>query len=290
VLSGCGSHQSESGPQNLARVGNQYLTIQQAKKEIPSFIYKQDSISALSQYRKQWIHEQLLLKEADKFELEQQQPVQDKIKQARQEVLKQALKTHIVTTEVDSTIAEQKIREYYDTHKKHFILQEPYVQFRHLQASNIQDARAARQALRDSLSWQEVAQMYAINPQQAISESNRYLPLSMAVSNINIMQSYLETIPVGNISAIQRANGVYHFVQLTDRRAGGEAPELSWLKDEIKSQMLREKRQRKFNSYLKNLYLSAESDNEITSYNVLSTQTNSKNSTVDTLERNSTDE
>lgn len=290
LVSGCGNPDPEETSEHLARVGNQYLTIQQAKKDIPSFIYQQDSITALKQYRKQWIHEQLLLGQAHKFELEQQQAVQQKIKQARQEVLKEAVKTFIISSEVDSTISDEEARNYFNAHKNHFVLQEPYVQFRHVQAQNIEDARAAKQALRDSASWQEVAQQYAINPKQALSKSKRYFPLSMALAEVEIMQQYLETINIGDISAIQRANGIYHFVELTDRRAKGESPDLNWLMDEIKSRILMEKRQRKFNSYLKNLYLSAESDNEITSYNVLSTRTNSKNSTVDTLESNSTDE
>ncbi|MCW9706308.1 peptidyl-prolyl cis-trans isomerase [Fodinibius salsisoli] len=290
-LSACrGQYSTDTESQNLARVDSQYLTVEQAKQDIPSSFYQEDSLYALQQYREQWIQEQLLLKEANRLGVEDREAVQKKIKQARTEILQEALRAYIMSSEVDSTITEQEAQNYFNNHKNHFTLQEPYVQFRHLQTQNITDARTAKQALRDSISWKVVAQKYTSNPKKAVQKSQRYLPLSMALADIEIMQTYLGTIDIGAISAIQRVNGMYHFVQLTDRREEGSSPDLDWLMDEIKNLLILEKRQRKFNSYLKNLYLKAESDNEIASYNVLSTQTNPKNSTQDTLESNSTDE
>lgn len=290
VAGACSSHYSETQSKNLARVGDQYLTIEQARQAIPAAIYREDSTYALQQYRQQWIEEQLLLKEANAVGLDDQKAVQSKIKNAREEILRDALRAYVISTEVDSTITDQEVESYFNAHKKHFVLQEPYVQFRHMQTPSITDARAAQQALRDSMAWEEVARQYSANPKNAIKESKRFYPLSMALADIDIMQRYLGSISVGDISAIQRLNGTYHFVQLTGRREQGSPPDLAWLRDEVRERLLLEKRQRKFNSFLKNLYLKAESDNEIESYNVLSTQTNPKNSTQDTLESNSTDE
>lgn len=290
VSSACNSHYSEKQSKNLARVGNQYLTIDQAKQAIPASVFQEDSAYALEQYRQQWIEEQLLLREANKVGIGDQRTVQAKIQNAREEILREALQTYVISTEVDSSITDQEVQNYFNAHKKHFILQEPYVQFRHLQTPSITDARAAKQALRDSVSWEKVARQYGVDSTWVVKESKRFYPLSMALADIDIMQSYLGFMNVNDISAIQRVNGLYHFVQLTGKREEGSHPDLEWLADDIKNQLLLDKRQRKFKSFLKNLYLKAESDNEIESYNVLPTQTNPKNSTQDTLESNSTDE
>lgn len=290
AFTACGSQYPEKQSQNLARVGDQYLTVEEAKQAIPASLYREDSTYALQQYREQWIEEQLLLREANELALGEQRAVQRKIKGAREEILRDALRAYIVSSEVDSIITDQEAQKYFDTHKKHFVLEEPYVRFRHLQTPSITDARVAKEALRDSVAWEQVARKYGVESEKAIKESKRFYPLSMALAGIDIMQDYLGSINIDDISAIQRVDGVYHFVQLTDKREEGSSPDLDWLMDDIKNQLLLDKRQRKFKSFLKNLYLKAESDNEMESYNVLSTQTNPKNSTQDTLESNSTDE
>lgn len=282
-----GTQQEES---NLARVGNQYLTLQEAKKHIPAFVYKEDSIQALQQFREQWVQRQLMHKQAEELGIMEEESIQQKIQRAKEEVIQEALRSYIIKNEIDTIVTEQEALSYFEQNKSHFILDEAYVQFRHLRTPNVEDARAAKQALRDELPWKEVADSFSTNPEQAIRNAERHFPISMALNEIEVMNRYLRTINIGEISAIQREGGDYHFVQLTDKREQGEHPDPEWIMDKIKSWIVLNKRQRKFSSYLKNLYLKAESNNEIETYDVIPTETNHNNTTVDTLESTSTDE
>jgi hypothetical protein len=293
-LCGCVQQTSEPAENALARVGNAYLTMEQATADIPDFVLQTDSVSALRSYREEWVRKQLLLQEANRLDLAQDEEVQKKLQKARQEVLRGALKDYVIgSTQQDVEVTDNEARSYYQANKEQFALNEDFVQFRHLRTRTISDARSARQDLLDGVPWPDVANQYAINPEVAINESEQYWPISMAAQNIDIMNRYLNIIGQSEISPIQRVNGVYQFVQLMDKRSEGDQPNLDWLMKEIKEWMILNKRHRNFSSYTENLYLKAKSNNEVETFNVLPTQANKSNqkTTVqDTIESNSANE
>lgn len=290
LLISCQQVSQEPAKNALARVGNNYLTIEQATEEIPDFILKEDSVQAIKRYRDNWIREQLLLQEANRLGLGNKPEIQQKIKKAREEILRQALKDYVVASQQDQQISDEQARTYYQANKEKFVLEEDLVKFRHMRTNTLTEARNARQDLLDGVPWPEVARKYAIDPSTAISESDQYWPISIAAQGIGIMNRYLNVIGRSEISPIQRVNGVYHFVQLMDIQPKGNHPNLDWLMEEIKGWMILNKRRRNFSSFVQNLYLKAESNNEVETFNVLSPKPNLNRSLQDTLENNTPNE
>ncbi|TYP95220.1 PPIC-type PPIASE domain-containing protein [Fodinibius salinus] len=287
----CTQTNSSVDKKTLARVGNEYLTVAEAKSNIPDFVYEKDSVAALQRYRQEWINQKVQINEAQRLGLAEKKEVRKKIQKAKEEVLREALRDYVLASQEDkSGITDQEARTFYQANKKQFVLDEEFVQFRHMQARTIQDARSAKRDLLRGISWTEVARDYAINDKAAIEKADQYQPISMALSDIDIMNRYLKIIGHNEISPIQRVNGVYHFVQLTDSRAKGELPDLDWLIEKIKGWMQLDRQRRNFSSYAKNLYLKAKSNNEVESFNVLPSQPNQNNIPQDTLESNPTDE
>lgn len=284
-LQGCNPVPDEKKEAALARVGNEMLTVKEARAQIPEFMLEEDSVEALRSYRKSWIEKRLMLQEAVRLQLSQRQEIQAKLKEARNEVLTQALKDVVISDfEEDLVITDEEARNYYQAHKDQFILNERFVRFRHMVAPDIESARAAKRELMQAVSWPEVARKHSINPETKIAEAEQFWPISMAAADIDIMNRYLQIIGQTEISPIQRVGGNYHFVQLMESRAKGEHPDLDWLMTQIKDWLTLDKRRRHFSSYVKNLYLKAQSNNEIETYNVLPTNSNPKSSSVDTLE------
>ena len=275
----------------LARVGNEYLTLDQAADEIPGHVLAEDSINAMKQYRESWVRQQLLLQEATRLGLHQKPAIQKKIDQARDEVLRQALRDYVLANvEEELEVSDEQARSYYQKNKDQFVLEEDYVQYRHLRTKTLTDARNARQDLLDGVSWPEVVEEYAIDPSAALSEADQYWPISMAAQGIDIMNRYLNVIGQSEISPIQRVDGIYHFVQLMDTKSEGNQPNLNWLTDQIKDWLTLNNRQRNLSSYIKNLYLKAESNNEVETFNVLQPKSNQNTTVQDTLENTSTNE
>lgn len=291
-LSSCIKQKQPSKENTLARVGNDYLTLTQAKSDIPEVLYQQDSLKALSNYRLQWVKSKVRLLEADRLGLDEQSEVKERIQKAKEEVLEESLRKYVIASHKDELkVSDKEARAYYQEHKDKFILDEKFVQYRHLRARTIQDARAAKRDLLGGVSWNNVAHKYAVDDKAAIEEADQYQPISMAMSDISIMNRYLKIIGPEEISPIQRVNGFYHFVQITGSREKGDLPDLSWLISKIKHWLLLKKQRRNFSSYVKNLYLKAKSNNEVETFNVLpSTQTNQNSTYADTLKNNTNNE
>lgn len=293
TVTGISCNRVDSGHSDnaIARVGQQYLTLEEARKDIPDFVLKEDSLSALQRYREEWVKKQVLLQEANRLGLARKEEIQQRLQKAREEVLRDALKDYVIgTNEEKIKVTDKEARTYYQAHKDQFVLDEKFVRFRHMRTRTNREAQAARQDLLDGIPWPDVAREYAISPEDAIYNSEQYWPISMAVSNIDIMHRYLNIIGQSEISPIQRVNGVYHFVQLMDTRAKGEHPDLEWLIEQIKHWMKLNKRRRSFSSYVQNLYLKAKSNNEVELFNVITKQANPNNTVNDTLESNSPNE
>ncbi|MBN2731600.1 MAG: peptidyl-prolyl cis-trans isomerase [Balneolaceae bacterium] len=258
----------------LARVGSNYLTLDDAREEIPSFLLKQDSLQSLRNYRENWIREQLLLAEARSLKLEQQETVKKRLANAREEVLKSALKELIITqTSKNVLISDHEIQNYYEQHKEQLQLPERYVRFRHLETPELSIARTAREELRAGTPWPQVARNYSLAPKAKINNAEKYWPVSSALNELPSIQRYIATLDSGAISPIQRENGIYHFIQLIGARAEGDYSDPEWIKSELKDWLLIEKQRKHYNSYVKNLYLNAKEDNELDVFNVLSTDT-----------------
>src|SRR6056297_3199656 len=96
-ISACNTPRSGDEIKRLARVGNEYLTLDHARNKIPDFTLQEDSIGALRTYRETWIENRLMLQEAERLQLRQNSEVQNKIQQAQQEVLTQALKEAVIS-------------------------------------------------------------------------------------------------------------------------------------------------------------------------------------------------
>jgi hypothetical protein len=275
---------SNTAPVILAEVGTQKLTKEIAKKDIPSQIFESDSATAYRNYRDEWIRRQVILQEAERLNFTERRGVQEKLERIREEYILQAVQDYVISEfEEDSEVTEQEARNYYQQNKDKFTLDERYVRYRHLIASSNAQAEQAKRDLMRGIDWETVAKEYSKYADLKIRESERYWPISIAGGDIAMLNRYLTIIGPSEISPTHRTGNEYHFVQLTDERPEGDHPDLDWLIDQIQEWLTLEKRKRAFNTYIKNLYLQGQANNEITIYNV----TNETNTAVsDTVSLN----
>ncbi|MFH5885824.1 peptidyl-prolyl cis-trans isomerase [Halalkalibaculum sp. DA3122] len=284
LLAGCQQRVQTSSEGQLARVGNTVLTIDEAAERAPEFLLKEDSLSALHRYREDWIRRQVILQEAQRLGVNENREIRNRLERLREEVLVQGLKDYVMAEhEQDLEITDEEARNYYQQYKDQLVLDERYVRFRHVVTNTHQDAQSAKDDLMRGIEWPEVARTYSKNGEARIQESEKFWPISMALADNTVMNTLLQRIGITEISPIRRVNGDYHFIQLMETRPAGGHPDLDWLMDQIKEWLRIEKRRRHFNSYVKNLYLNAQSNNEIERYNVLESNINAETTEPDTL-------
>ncbi len=253
----------------LAKVGSSVLTFSEAKANIPTYLFNQDSIGAYEKYREEWIQKQILLQEAYRLRVHREPKVLDRLANIREDYIAKAAQEYIISELGNElSVSDEEARSYYQENKDSFVLEERYVKFRHIKAANLEDAQDAREDLMRGIEWEIIARNFTINPELAIRESERFWPESVAVNDHQILNRYLQLIGLSEISAIEQIGDEYHFVQLLEERAAGDHPDLEWLIDQIKDWLILEKKRIAFNTYVKNLYLQAQANNEIETYAV----------------------
>jgi hypothetical protein len=253
----------------LAKVGSVVLTKNEARAEIPTHLFEKDSLGAYLRYREDWIKRQILIQEAYRLRIHRQSDVVRRLENIKQDFIAKATQDYIIAEMGnDLSVSNEEARSYYQENKNSFVLEERYIRFRHMRSASLAQAQSAREDLLRGIEWEAVAEKYSVNPMLVIGESEKFWPESAAAGEFDILNRYLGLIGLSEISVIERIGEEYHFVQLIEERAKGEHPDLDWLIDQIKEWLILEKRRVAFNTYVKNLYLQAQANNEIETYDV----------------------
>ncbi len=270
----------------LAEVNGSVLTTEEAKAGIPTSEFLSDSILAYNNFIEKWIEKQLILQESERLKIPDSPEIKKRIERARQDMIAISFQEAVLNNlNKEISVTDEEVQDYYQQNKNQFLLDERYIRFRHLIASSLSDAQNAKRDLMQGHTWERVAQNYSLQSEMVIKNASRYWPESNALKEFDILNRYLRLIGVTEISIIENINGKYHFVQLLEEKAVGEHPDLEWLLIQIKEWLILEKKRIAYNTYVKNLYLAAEANNEIRTYNVLPNNIN-KEITSDSLNSN----
>ena len=268
TLAACSGKQEENAV-ILAQVGEKVLTSEEVMQNLPEHVFISDSVGSVIKYRDDWVRRQVILQEADRLNFMNRSSVKNQLARMQEEFVLQMVQDFIIGEfEEDLRVTEEEARNYYQQNKDKFVLDERYVQYRHLIARSRTDAERARANLLQGHQWPDVANQYSLFPELKIRESERYWPISVAGGDISMLNRYLQVIGPSEISPIYHSGNQYHFVQLMDEKPKGEHPDLDWLINQIKDWLVLEKRKRAFNTYVKNLYLQGQANNEIKIFNV----------------------
>lgn len=270
----------------LAEVNGSVLTTEEAKAGIPTSEFLSDSVLAYNNFIEKWIEKQLILQESERLKISDSPEIKKRIERARQDMIAISFQETVLNNlNKEISVTDEEVQDYYQQNKNQFLLDERYIRFRHLIASSLSDAQNAKRDLMQGHTWERVAQNYSLQSEMVIKNASRFWPESNALKEFDILNRYLRLIGVTEISIIENINGKYHFVQLLEEKAVGEHPDLEWLLIQIKEWLILEKKRIAYNTYVKNLYLAAEANNEIRTYNVLPNNIN-KEITSDSLNSN----
>jgi hypothetical protein len=264
ILTACTRPHHSGNQTYLARVGSSYLTLKEAKAQIPDYVFHNDSLRALKRYRNQWINRELALRQAKDLDIANQKSVQEKLVNARQEVLLGALKRLVVARHKKKiTVSDSEAISYFKQHQKQFILDERYVKFREVAAHDLPAARKAKTDLQNDSSWTKVAHKYSLTPDAMIKKSTEYWPISSVFHHLPLMKHYASRLDSGQISPIRRSSGTYHFIQLTGVFAKDQKANPKWFIGQLKEWLLLEKQQNYYKTYLIKRYFKAKQNGDI---------------------------
>ncbi|WP_234572151.1 peptidyl-prolyl cis-trans isomerase [Rhodohalobacter sp. 614A] len=264
IAAGCTSRTQSTSNSVIASVDGTHLYLEDAMNEIPEFVFEEDSAGAIQTYAEQWIRKQVSLQHAERVGVSQTEQFREKMDRFYDQVLEAQLKEYILQeNEEELAVTLEEAQNYYQANKDRFMLDETYMQFRHLTTRTRTEADNANREIANGVPWEDVVREYSVDPDLQLRQSSMYWPESLAAADIPALNEYLSIMGITERSPIHFYEGQYHFVQLMDIKSEGEYPELEWLIPQIQEWLTLEKSRRITNAYIRNLYLQAEANNEI---------------------------
>jgi hypothetical protein len=269
LLHSCTGPDRSSDHEVIAVAAGKQLTLGQAMNEIPAFVLNQDTLSAVYSFANQWVEKQIAVDHARQIGIDQTSDFQEKMNRYQEQLLQNMLKDYVLKEHADEIeVTRQEAQEYYQTHRDQFTFDENYIRFRYLTTQTRTEAENANRDLASGRDWEEIVEEYSVDPEYQLRKSTQFYPISMALADIPPLHDQLKNMGPSERSSIYFFRGQYHFAQLIDIKTEGENPGLDWLIPQITEWLKLEKARRITNAYLRNLYLQAESNNEIQLSNV----------------------
>ena len=134
VLSGCDFFKTDEEEREvLARVNDTYLYKEDILPLIDESISPEDSVLIVANFINRWATQQLLIDKAlYNLSLSQQQEFDELVRNYRNELYTKAYSDALVAKQLDTSVNQQEISEYYEGHLESFKLSEDLVKLRYI--------------------------------------------------------------------------------------------------------------------------------------------------------------
>lgn len=261
-FTGCLRSDQPETTQVLARVGNEYLTYEEARRNIPGNVFEADSAQAVNQYRDNWIESMVIYQEGKRNGIQELPHTKDRLRTMQASVVQETMR-EILLQQNPVSVSETEVRDYYNQHRNNFVLQERYLKVRHVITATLEESRQAKNDLLRGIPWDVVVERYAQFKNETLLNAERYIPESALFTDNAPMREYLGVMGISEISPIRSLNDQFHFIQITSERSAGEHPDLDWVTDHIQTWLEIEKRRRAIRIFEQNLIMQAQANNEI---------------------------
>jgi hypothetical protein len=106
----------------VAKVGNKVLTMKELSVNIPDYLDATDSALWADDYIKKWIHRELLLLKAEESLTPEMKDVSRELEEYRSSLLVYRYKNQLMKEKMDTTVKDDDILKYFNTHRESFIL------------------------------------------------------------------------------------------------------------------------------------------------------------------------
>lgn len=266
---GCESSPPPSG-EYVARLGEAVLTEDDLDAALAAAPAGVDSMTARQQVIEQWVTAELMARDAEERGLAERPDVQRQLAENERAVLAAALLSTLYEEDL-AALNRAQLEDYFDHHRERLRLREPYVRVRFIAATTADSAAAARQAMQEAMLstgqdslWEAAARTYSADTAASLSLAREYVPESRLLnSDAGSAWQVLPQLGPGQIGAVQEIGDRFYVIQLLDRVAAGEEPELAWIEDEVRRQVEIQSRKQMVARHVQRLRNEAQARNEL---------------------------
>ncbi len=253
-----GSEHRKPNDKPVAKVFDKYLLKSEVQSVIPKGVSASDSALYAERYINSWVEEQLMATLAQKYiDKQQLDQINKRVMQYKNSLLITAFRNKLIEQKLDTNVSLDLINEYYERHKKDFILQQPVIRgfwFKvPLESENLGEIRSL--AFTQDVENIDNLRNLVINSKGSFVDFRtdwRYFNEIMA--NIPYVisdpayflknQSYLQT----------QDDNYYYFLRITDYKLKGDYKPLTLCQNDIKRIILNHRIELLISTIEKKLY------------------------------------
>jgi len=265
----CNNHSDKNAL--VAKVGEKMLTWEDVREVIPDNSSPEDSILLAERFIQSWIHEQVILGEAELTLAEEKKNFEMQIENYRKSLLTYTYEQEWVRQKLDTAVIAQEIEQYYNINIQNFQLKDYIVKVKFCAASIDLDARKLK-ALRKlffSDKPEEITRWISFcvdNNASYYFDEERWMLWDDFVKQVPLKVFDREAFLKSNRDVdFEKDNNVY-LIRITDYQLSGTQSPLSFERENIRNMILNRRKLELLNRMREDLYSKAIAQKRIETY------------------------
>lgn len=240
----------------LVTINDDKITMSEFNKELDKIPMNMKMMVASESGKKNFLDrliiKKLLLKEAEKANVEQDKEFQNRLAEIKEQLIIESLLKKKVTAAANLT--DEGLQKYYDANKEKF-RKEREIDTRHILLKSEEEAKQVKEKLGSGEDFAELAKKYSIDPNAKVTGGEvGYHPKGTLLPEYEA--AAFKLTKVGQISPITKTQFGYHIIRLEGIKPPQYVP-FAEVKEFIKQQLVQEKQKEMLDKYIEELKKSA---------------------------------
>ena len=266
LLYGCAYFsRSSPGHSAVARVGDKVLLRKELAAVLPRGITKADSVNQSGFYIQRWVKQELMLKMAEENLAEDQKDVQHELDEYRTSLIIHRYQQQLINQKLDTVIAENDIRQFFDSHPEEFILDQNIVKAVYIEVPKAVaklDQLKRWMSASDDKSRMELEKFSFQYATKFDYFNELWIDFSQIRSRMPVSQATPDALLRKN-SFIEASDGnKYYLAAIKDYRLIGDKAPFEFVKNRITNLILNTRKMEFIEELQKNIYQKGKSSNQ----------------------------
>jgi len=271
ALFSCKRHLYSDTETVLARVGKEYLYLSDLDDNIPANMSNTDSIQMMNNMVDNWVRQELILQQANINLPDSLKDFSKQLELYKNNLIIYEYKKRIVEYTLDTTISQEEIEEYYQSHSKDFELKENIIQFAFIkipvQSEYLDQAQEMIQNIADtSVDRSSVEEFCQLNTIDYYLNDEQWVPFNDLLRMIPI-EAYNQEIYLKNNRFIKIKDHPYwYFINIRNFKIKEDISPLDFEEKKIRNIILNQRKLQLLNALEEDIYKDASANHQFEIY------------------------
>lgn len=272
IISACHTSNEQTENKNdsvLAKVNSSKLLASDINTPYSKAISKSDSLNLVKAYINKWTSDEVFYQEALNYLSEEDLNIEKEIEKYKKELISYKFQTKLINEKLDTSISQSEIETYYNKNSQNFILKNNIVKVLYVKTPIKTPNLDKIKKLCNSTNAKDAQQLNTLCVQYAnnfYTNNNTWLMYDDLKKEI----PQLKEIPEYNIQNGKVFefidNTSFYFLKIIEIKSKNTLSPLNFEKNNIKSMLLNERKQKLINGIKKDFFEKAKSNNKIEIY------------------------